>query len=161
MKCIPSGKSGATTGRALSSSRRRGDARRFTGWNRAPVGLVPSRYARTTGYPIQYQWTLLEGVNDSDAEAERIAALLAGKYAMMNFIAFNRIESGTESGIDGAGFSRVSTERAAALVLALRQHGIVACLRDSAGQAVDGGCGQLRARTLDGTPAVRRVLRAD
>ena len=49
----------------------------------------------------------------------------------------------------------------AALVLALRQHGIVACLRDSAGQAVDGGCGQLRARTLDGTPAVRRVLRAD
>ena len=119
------------------------------------------RYARATGYPIQYQWTLLEGVNDSDAEAERIAALLAGKYAMMNFIAFNRIESGTESGIDGAGFSRVSTERAAALVLALRQHGIVACLRDSAGQAIDGGCGQLRARTLDGTPAVRRVLRAD
>ena len=50
---------------------------------------------------------------------------------------------------------------APARVLALRQHGIVACLRDSAGQAIDGGCGQLRARTLDGTPAVRRVLRAD
>ena len=129
----------------------------------SPAELVElgESYARATGYPIQYQWTLLEGVNDSDAEAERIAALLAGKYAMMNFIAFNRIESGTESGIDGAGFSRVSTERAAALVLALRQHGIVACLRDSAGQAIDGGCGQLRARTLDGTPAVRRVLRAD
>jgi 23S rRNA (adenine2503-C2)-methyltransferase len=25
-------------------------------------------YARTTGYPIQYQWTLLEGVNDGEAE---------------------------------------------------------------------------------------------
>jgi 23S rRNA (adenine2503-C2)-methyltransferase len=22
------------------------------------------RYARATGYPIQYQWTLLEGIND-------------------------------------------------------------------------------------------------
>jgi 23S rRNA (adenine2503-C2)-methyltransferase len=30
----------------------------------------------------------------------------------------------------------------------LRRHGIIACLRDSAGQDVDGGCGQLRARAL-------------
>lgn len=97
-------------------------------------------YARATGYPIQYQWTLLEGVNDSDAEAERIAALLAGKYAMMNFIAFNRV--------DGADYSRASSERAVQLVRILREHGIIACLRDSAGQDVDGGCGQLRARSL-------------
>ena len=106
-------------------------------------------YARATGYPIQYQWTLLEGVNDSDAEVGRIAALLAGKYAMMNFIAFNRV--------DGAGYARASAERAAQLVLALRQHGIVACLRDSAGQNVEGGCGQLRARTLAGDAAPRRI----
>ena len=106
-------------------------------------------YARATGYPIQYQWTLLEGVNDSDAEVGRIAALLAGKYAMMNFIAFNRV--------DGAGYARASAERAAQLVLALRQHGIVACLRDSAGQNVEGGCGQLRARTLAGDAVPRRI----
>src|SRR5688572_21263591 len=30
-------------------------------------------YARATGYPIQYQWTLLEGVNDGDDEIEAIA----------------------------------------------------------------------------------------
>jgi 23S rRNA (adenine2503-C2)-methyltransferase len=30
------------------------------------------RYARATGYPIQYQWTLLEGVNDGDDELEGI-----------------------------------------------------------------------------------------
>lgn len=108
----------------------------------APEALVEQGevYARATGYPIQYQWTLLDGVNDSDAEIDRLIGLLAGKYAMMNFIPFNAVE--------GAGFRRPSWEKAAALTQRLRQAGIVACLRDSAGQDIDGGCGQLRARSL-------------
>ena len=46
-----------------------------------PAELVElgERYARATGYPIQYQWTLLDGVNDGDDELERIVALLAGQ----------------------------------------------------------------------------------
>ena len=38
-----------------------------------PAELVElgERYARATHYPIQYQWTLLEGVNDGDDELER------------------------------------------------------------------------------------------
>jgi 23S rRNA (adenine2503-C2)-methyltransferase len=98
------------------------------------------RYARATGYPIQYQWTLLEGINDSDEELDGIARLLAGKYAMMNFIPYNACE--------GLGFDRPSWERAGAMAGQLRQRGIVARLRNSAGQDIDGGCGQLRARTL-------------
>lgn len=98
------------------------------------------RYARFSGYPIQYQWTLLDGINDSDAEADRLADWLAGKYAMVNFIPFNAV--------DGAGFRRPPWERALALTRRLRERGIVACLRDSAGQAIDGGCGQLRARVM-------------
>ena len=97
-------------------------------------------YARTSGYPIQYQWTLLEGVNDSDAEMDAIARLLAGKYAMMNFIPFNTV--------DGLVFRRPAMARAAALAGILHQRGIIVRLRDSAGQAIDGGCGQLRARSL-------------
>ena len=50
------------------------------------------RYARATGYPIQYQWTLLDGVNDGEAEIEALIRLLSGKYAMMNFIPFNTVE---------------------------------------------------------------------
>ena len=38
-------------------------------------------YARATGYPIQYQWTLLEGINDGDDEIEAIAELLAASTA--------------------------------------------------------------------------------
>ena len=107
----------------------------------APAELVElgERYARASGYPIQYQWTLLEGVNDGDEELEGIVELLAGKYAMMNFIPYNMI--------DGPDFKRPSPRRAAELAGRLHQRGIVARLRDSAGQDIDGGCGQLRART--------------
>ena len=113
----------------------------------APEELVAlgEIYARATGYPIQYQWTLLEGVNDSDAEMEAVARLLAGKYAMMNFIPFNTV--------DGLAFRRPAMRRAAALAGLLHQRGIIVRLRDSAGQEIDGGCGQLRARSL--TPAAQ------
>ena len=97
-------------------------------------------YARATGYPIQYQWTLLAGINDSREEIERVADWLTGKYAMMNLIPFNAVED--------AVFQRPAPEHAAELIALLRRRGIVACLRDSAGQDIDGGCGQLRARTL-------------
>jgi 23S rRNA (adenine2503-C2)-methyltransferase len=105
-----------------------------------PAELVErgEEYARKTGYPIQYQWTLLEGINDSDEELEGIARLLAGKYAMMNFIPYNANE--------GLGFNRPSPERAAEMAAYLQQRGILTRLRNSAGQDIDGGCGQLRAR---------------
>ena len=107
-----------------------------------PAELVAlgEAYARATGYPIQYQWTLLAGVNDGDDEAEGLVRLLAGKYAMMNFIPYNANE--------GLGFERPGRERAAALVAHLMRHRILAKLRNSAGQDIDGGCGQLRARAL-------------
>jgi len=45
----------------------------------APDDLVAQAqaYARTTGYPVQYQWTLIDGINDGDDEVEGIARLLA------------------------------------------------------------------------------------
>ncbi len=95
-------------------------------------------YARATSYPIQYQWTLIEGVNDSGAEAERLVQLLSGKYAVMNFIPFNEA--------DGLDYRRPSSERTAFMAHFLHRHGILAKIRDSAGQEVEGACGQLRAR---------------
>ncbi len=107
-----------------------------------PAELVDlaETYARATRYPIQYQWTLLAGVNDGDAELEALARLLAGKYAMMNFIPYNPNE--------GLGYRRPSPERASAMADYLQRRGIVTRLRNSAGQDIDGGCGQLRARVL-------------
>ena len=106
----------------------------------SPEELVEAgeHYARATGYPIQYQWTLIEGVNDGDDEIEGIARLLAGRYAVMNLIPFNAV--------DGLDFQRPTWERAAAMARALHRRGVLTKLRHSAGQDVEGGCGQLRAR---------------
>jgi 23S rRNA (adenine2503-C2)-methyltransferase len=109
-----------------------------------PRDLVEAgeRYARLTGYPIQYQWTLLDGVNDGPDEMDGIARLLRGKYAVLNLIPYNANE--------GLPFVRPSWEKAHALAAGLHRRGVLTKLRDSAGQDVDGGCGQLRARALDG-----------
>jgi 23S rRNA (adenine2503-C2)-methyltransferase len=110
---------------------------------RIPVEELVERaevYARAIGYPVQYQWTLIEGVNDSDAELERIAQLLSGKYAIMNFIPFNEV--------DGLAYRRPSPERTAAMAHTLNRQGVYTRIRDSAGQEVEGACGQLRARAV-------------
>nr|WP_307733067.1 RNA methyltransferase [Massilia agri] len=106
------------------------------------------RYARLCGYPIQYQWTLLEGVNDTPEELDGIVALLRGKYAILNMIPYNSVPD--------LPYRRPSWERARAIAAGLHAHGILTKLRDSAGQDVDGGCGQLRARA-GRTIALRRA----
>lgn len=106
-------------------------------------------YARRSSYPIQYQWTLLEGINDSLEEMDGIVDLLAGKYAIMNLIPYN-----TTAALD---FRRPSQARVSELAHYLHARGIRTTVRQSAGQDVDGGCGQLRARSRDGSPVeIRR-----
>ncbi len=108
----------------------------------APDELVElgEGYARATGYPIQYQWTLIEGINDSEAEIDGIVRLLTGKYALMNLIPYNTVPE--------LGFKRPPWQRAAEMARQLHRRGILTKLRNSAGQDIDGGCGQLRARTV-------------
>jgi len=109
------------------------------------------RYARASAYPIQYQWTLLEGINDTDEEVEGLVRLLHGKYAILNLIPYNAVE--------GMPYRRPSWEAAAELARRLHQRGILTKLRQSAGQDVDGGCGQLRARAVqEKSGSGRRVI---
>ena len=107
----------------------------------APAELIElgEQYARTTGYPIQYQWTLLAGVNDGDEELESLVQLLRGKYGILNMIPYNANE--------GLPFERPAWERSRAIARWLTERGVLTKLRNSAGQDVDGGCGQLRARS--------------
>ena len=102
------------------------------------LAALGEAYARATGYPIQYQWTLIEGVNDGDDELEGIVRLLQGRYAMMNLIPYNPV--------DDLPWRRPDWERAADMARALNRRGVLTRLRRSAGQEVEGACGQLRAR---------------
>ena len=105
-------------------------------------------YARRSGYPIQVQWTLLDGINDSAVELDGIVRLLKGRYAVLNLIPYNAV--------DDLPFQRPEQQRAREMAQALHRRGVLTKLRQSAGQDIDGGCGQLRARAASiRKPAVR------
>ncbi len=108
-------------------------------------------YARATGFPIQYQWTLLKGINDNQDEMDGILRLLKGKYAVMNLIPYNSLEDDEYQRPDG--------ERIVQIVRYLHSRGVLTKVRNSAGQDIDGGCGQLRARAEHVLDRKRRVDR--
>lgn len=95
-------------------------------------------YARLVDYPIQYQWTLLKGINDSQEEMDGIIRLLKGKFAIMNVIPYNSL--------DDDEYQRPAADRIHQIMRYLHQNGVLTKVRNSAGQDIDGGCGQLRAR---------------
>jgi 23S rRNA (adenine2503-C2)-methyltransferase len=95
-------------------------------------------YARATGHPVQVQWTLLAGINDGDDELDGIVRLLKGKRAILNMIPYNAV--------DGLDFQRPKDVRANDIAVELHRRGVLTKLRQSAGQDIDGGCGQLRSR---------------
>lgn len=109
----------------------------------APAELLElgEAYARLTGYPIQVQWTLLKGVNDGDDELDALVPLFKGKYAVLNVIPFNSME--------GDDYQRPEGERIVEIVRHLNSRGVLTKVRNSAGQDVEGGCGQLRARATE------------
>ena len=106
----------------------------------APERLMAEgdRYARASGHPLQVQWTLIEGVNDGPEEIEGLVRLFADRRAVLNLIPYNRV--------DGLEFRRPPWEQAAEMARSLHRRGVLTKLRRSAGQDVDAGCGQLRAR---------------
>ena len=98
-------------------------------------------YARAVDYPIQYQWTLLAGINDSQEDMDGILRLFKGKYAVLNLIPYNSLEDDE--------FQRPAGERIVQMVRYLHSRGVLTKVRNSAGQDIDGGCGQLRARAVE------------
>ncbi|MGE4369664.1 MAG: RNA methyltransferase [Burkholderiaceae bacterium] len=110
------------------------------------------KYARDTDYPIQYQWTLLKGINDGDDELDAAVRLLRGKYGVLNIIPFNSLE--------GDDYQRPDFERIREIVRYLQSRGVLTKVRNSAGQDVDGGCGQLRARAVGTAPTIKPRLKS-
>ncbi|MBP8134189.1 MAG: rRNA methyltransferase, partial [Zoogloea sp.] len=84
-----------------------------------------------------------------DEELDGIVRLLKGKYALMNMIPYNTIPD--------LPYRRPAWEKATAIARSLHQRGILTKRRNSAGQDVDGGCGQLRARAIAGETPLRFV----
>jgi len=102
-------------------------------------------YGRDIGMPVQFEWTLLDGVNDSDADADALCDLLAGVRGYVNFIVWNPVA--------GLPFGAPPRERIVALVRRVKARGILATIRDSSGPDAQAACGQLRLRQVQGETA--------
>lgn len=95
-------------------------------------------YSRDVGTPVQIEWTMLAGVNDSDQDVDELCALLAGVRGYVNFIVYNPVE--------GLPFAAPDRARIVQIVRAVKSRGILATIRDSSGPDAQAACGQLRLR---------------
>lgn len=91
--------------------------------------------ARPGGDQITYEYVMLDGVNDSDADARRLGRMLDPGASKINLIPFNAFP--------GAAFRRSSPERIAAFQKHLRSRGFVTTVRRTRGDDIDAACGQL------------------
>ena len=97
-------------------------------------------YTAQTGRIITFEYTLIDGVNDSPRDAARLAALLSPLPCRVNLIPLSSVA-------EYAG--RSSNQRVAErFVETLQGAGTNATMRASRGGDMDAACGQLRARGL-------------
>ena len=96
------------------------------------------RYFETTGRRISYEYAMIDGVNDSDAQADLLAGLLKGTPGHVNLIPLNHVE---ESPLK-------PSRRVAAFQKRLESHGVTVTVRRRLGGDIDASCGQLRRKAL-------------
>jgi 23S rRNA (adenine2503-C2)-methyltransferase len=90
----------------------------------------PARRGRIT-----FEYVLLAGVNDSPADARKLAALLHGLHVKVNLIPLNPAA--------GIPFERPSDERIDAFGRTLSERGVTVMVRKSRGRDIRAACGQL------------------
>lgn len=105
-------------------------------------------YRERTGRRVFVEYLLLDGVNDADADAARLARLLgSGPGFHVNLIAYNPT---------AAAYRASPADRVAAFAAVLRGRGVGTSYRRSHGGDIDAACGQL---AVAGAKARRRKLR--
>jgi 23S rRNA (adenine2503-C2)-methyltransferase len=104
---------------------------------------------------ITFEYCMLDGVNDSDAHARELLALVHGPNGVackLNLIPFNPFPE--------SGLKRSPNPRIAAFARILQDGGIVTTVRKTRGDDIDAACGQLAGEVQDRTNAKQRMTRA-
>ena len=94
------------------------------------------RYQKTTGRRISFEYSMVRGVNDSDATARQLADLIRGMGAHVNLIPINPV--------DGSPYSATDAENVRRFQQALTRLGVNATVRRRLGSDISAACGQLR-----------------
>ena len=117
-------------------------------WPVAEVAGAARDYARTTGRRVSYEYVMISGVNDTDLDADALAALLRGDLAHVNLIPMNAVAH--------TPWQASPPERVSTFAERLRRGGISVTVRANRGQDAGAACGQLAADHA-GEPAAPAV----
>lgn len=98
------------------------------------------RYTEKTGRRVTFEYALIHGENDSNADMDSLCRLLRGMICHVNLIPLNQVED--------TGFKSSGRHRAEECMDRLESRGIPATVRRQLGADIDGACGQLRLEKL-------------
>jgi 23S rRNA (adenine2503-C2)-methyltransferase len=103
---------------------------------------------------ITFEYCMLDGVNDTDAHAQTLLALVQGRAGALrvpckfNLIPFNPFPQ--------SGLKRSPRERVTAFAKVLQDAGVVTTIRKTRGDDIDAACGQLAGEVQDRTRVAER-----
>jgi 23S rRNA (adenine2503-C2)-methyltransferase len=95
------------------------------------------------GRSVTFEYVMLQGINDSPAQARALARLLVGHPAKVNLIPFNPFP--------GSGYRRSEEPVVQRFRDELIRAGLIATVRRTRGEDIDAACGQLVGRVSDRT----------
>lgn len=93
-------------------------------------------YTETTGRRITFEYAVIDGVNDSRACAEELAARMKGWLAHVNLIPLNEVR--------GRDYKTANEKSVARFRKILEDSGVAVTVRRTLGSDIDAACGQLR-----------------
>ncbi|WP_286758694.1 MULTISPECIES: 23S rRNA (adenine(2503)-C(2))-methyltransferase RlmN [Sulfitobacter] len=109
-------------------------------WNIAELIEALRAYPKVSNSErITFEYVMLDGVNDSDADAHRLIDLIRGIPAKINLIPFNEWP--------GAPYKRSSNNRIRAFSEIVYQAGYASPVRKPRGEDIMAACGQLKSAT--------------
>lgn len=97
------------------------------------------RYFAASGRRLTFEYVLLGGVNDGEAEARQLASLLRSRTAMLNLIPYNRVA--------GLPYKTPTADAVRRFRDTLTAAGVNVQVRLRKGDEIDAACGQLRRST--------------
>lgn len=95
-------------------------------------------YFEKTGRRISYEYAVIDGVNDSDAQADLLAELLRGQPGHVNLIPLNNVAESTLK----------PSRRVKEFQKRLEGQGVTVTVRRRLGSDIDASCGQLRRKAM-------------
>ncbi|HLX35021.1 MAG TPA: 23S rRNA (adenine(2503)-C(2))-methyltransferase RlmN [Candidatus Limnocylindrales bacterium] len=114
-------------------------------WPVAEVVAAARDHARATGRRVSYEVTMIDGVNDTDVDADAMAGLLAGDLVHVNLIPMNPVAHTPWTASPMPVIERFAAR--------LEARGIPVTIRRNRGQEVGAACGQLAAQRAGEPPA--------